>query len=403
MFKDLSLTNLDWLKNPETFVPHDKDISIKEDLAVEWNKSGVDIPVEDRKPITIKDEMKIKNPWNTVEACIEAARVIMQQGIMGKDLLAGLRGNFTEEIIKDAVPSLKKLVASEGVVGTIAIDLRGKGEHDAMIKASSNSPYKKYFKCVLMTPEQALNSSLVEHRKGTIKASMEISNLDSLIANVDSETETTMIYKPLGLPVVAFRGDLDDTMYNDTLVEVGALEDITEDEKKTIEASSKDAYEKTKKLFTLINNKRKAKKQVAAQKNIKAKNKANEYKMMKSSLCDINFESAPPADLDGVEISNAPDIGLEKTSKYVEQPVNEVKPALADLEIEGLGCGCLDMDRIDVDPLDIYVDSPIDTIDVDPYAPINDSVYEGTDIIELEASKQKKSSMDFDLKADLDI
>jgi len=365
MMKEASLTNLDWLEDPQTFEPKDLDQSKIDDLELQWQGGG-DISMSS-PPTTIQTEMNVRNPWRSVKACVESARVFLNQGIMGKELVAALKTHFPPDVIEKAVPNLRDLVKGEGLIGCVAIDLRCDDDHTRMIKAAQQSPFKRFIKYVLMTPKQVSSHHLVE-RQATTKPSMTSGSIDGLLENKDSDCEIRLVYKPLNLPILIASQPheeyVDEEYAEKSLMELAKLGLVPDEEIKRIKEEEEKACIKLRRAFRLAYKKRIAKQKHSE--SASAPNVARDY-VLENSEMDVQFESSIPSledvevnshklsldvddasaeSLSQIEMKRNPTIGLFSIQDLELSPttakVDEVVAQLTDFELEEAG-------KVDVD------------------------------------------------------
>jgi len=407
--EDVSLTNLKWLNDPETYRPKGgKDIDKKDDLEIEWN-SSVYIPADKRPPTTIKDEMDIELPWRSAEACVEAARVLMNQGIMGKALLFQLRSRFLEETIANVVPELRQLLDFEGIIGCVAVDLRGDEKlHVNRIKAASTSPFKKFIKFVLMTPEQVSGSSHVERRFST-NTTMKKGSIDDLLSSKDETTEIQIVYKPLNMPVLLAAGPheelIDEDYLGDSVVDLSNAGYLSEDEAEEIKAQEGTPIKRLKKAFQrAVENRVKAQKEKQFS-SLKAKDHAKDYTMERSEM-DVQFGNDPKPELKGVQLTDKRSpfeakMTLESTDQQVEEMEHVPTLGLFDVDEPIVQKAAQEVNEF-VPQLEIELSNSAILDEIDPSQHLAKE-FEGTDKIDLDKIK-KPQDLDFELgDANFDI
>ncbi len=402
MLEDNSINNLSWLENKETFMPQDKDNNKRDDLEIEWGE-GMDIGKEMPKPTTINDEMKIKTPPQDPFVVVNAARILLNQGIMGHYLLQQLKSHFTIEQIKQAVSELRKLLCYEGIIGSVAIDLRGLKNHSEAIKASVKSPFKRHIACVLMTSKEALNSDLVEHRDIS-SSSSKIGSIDGLFDSNEIKKEQ-LWYKPLKLPVFIADGghveNIDNEFVDRSIIELSNLGEIDDKDIEEIK-SCDDPNEKIKKAFHLAFNK----KIVERKKNGSefAKDKSSEFNLESKMTVSVNSKPEKFVKQAVNEVKKSlEDIEINPEDKKETQLVKEVKKSLEDIEIDKNSQEDLDINLVNKNPIQPFelegVNNP--DLDIDP-APFIDEEFEGADNIDLEEEK-KFSNLDVNITPDFNI
>ena len=304
MMEDRSLSNLDWLNSPETYQPQDKDINKKDDLAIEWSGGVGDLGATELPVTTIKDEMIVRKPDDDVRTLIEYSHVLLNQGIMGVDVVRALRSRFHSEVIQRAMPELRKVMKDEGFVGTIAVDLRGTKNHKERIAAARKSPYWRFMKCVIMDKKDAKRSAFVDRKRMSSTRENDDGTISGFFAGNESHTEDITTYTPLGLKVITSREDLDDSEYDKTLIDIINLSGIAEDE-----LGEGNSAEKCKKAFKLVARKIQAERRKASSVNVA--NNPDNYKLDGGMSFDLN-----------------------KEGKKIDAQIGEVRQAMPAFEIE---------------------------------------------------------------------
>jgi len=353
MMEDRSLSNLDWLNDPKTYEPQDKDINKKDDLAIEWSGGVGDLDVTELPTTTIKDEMVVQKPDDDVRTLVEYAHVLLNQGIMGVDVVRAIRGRFYPEVIKRGMPELRKVMKDEGFVGTIAVDLRGTKNHKARIAAARKSPYWRFMKCVIMDRKDALNSSFVDRKRMSSTRENDDGTINGFFAGNESYTEDVTTYAPLGLKVVTSREDLDESEYDNTLIDIINLGGL--DEGDLGEGTS---AEKCKKAFKLVARKNQAERRKSSSVNVA--NNPDNYKLDGGISFDLNKEGKK-IDAQIGEVRQA-------------MPAFEIEMAIGDQEIsldgDQLGEVSIEMNKISSV---LYIDDKVAGIEVEmPSLPIAD-------------------------------
>jgi hypothetical protein len=118
----------------------------------------------------------------------------------------------------------------EGIVGCIAVDGRGyKNCHEAM-KVASNSPYKHFIKhvigCQCGDPHSLPSSGI----GGIVGADNKGGSVDGFLASNDiHKTELVSHCRSTMMPILAFRGDLDPSETDQTLIEMMNMSGLPEE------------------------------------------------------------------------------------------------------------------------------------------------------------------------------
>lgn len=337
------ITDYSWFDR-ETFEPQGKDINKLDEIA--FQQGGMDIGPRDDTIDTIETQMNVKNPTKDIETLIYAARILLNQGLEKKSIMKQLSYHFTEDEMKKASKKLNKLFKDEGVVGFIAIDLRSTKKHDKLIKSAKKSPYRKFYKAVLMNPEQLEEDMYVVKQK-VWSSNMKKGSIDGLLGDVIEEKHE-YYYAPLNLPIITSSENINKDWIDLTIKEILAYNNFDEKE------ISKDV-KGIKKAFVLLNRKRKE--ENSNNKSKKAEDKSNQYKM---KLAEIILDSE------------------EKYEDDLQIDSSEMKSAEINIDID-----------------------KNEELDVDPYGFV-DSSFEGIDEIILEDEKPVDKNLEVNHRSSMD-
>lgn len=342
--EDMSLNNIKWLDEAETYKPKDKDTNKKDDLAIEWN-TNLDIP-EDMPVTTIKDEMYLNQ--SLVNQIFNCAKVLMHQGLTKKTIIDQLLTHFKPEEILQAKSYLDELFKNIGFTGIVVIDLKNTDNvmKEKIFKAWKKSKYAHLTKYVLMDKND------IESRNGVTVArsydnNNEVSNIDSFIASETPVVRERYISNMFGKMVIAGYEDLPEDDYDDTLIDLVTVGQITEEEKNSLKGM--ELKEASKKLFKIIKAKENKKAETVV-------DKASEYNLKQA---DNEIDIAPEAE-------EMLDIDVEKK---------------ADNEIE------------------LTTNSEMN---VDPYQAV-DTEFKGSDAFELEEEKKAEKYLDINHRGGFDF
>jgi hypothetical protein len=367
MMRDTSLSNLEWLNDPKTYEPQDKDTDQKDDLAIEWGRG--DASVIDRPATTIKSEMKLINSDKDVETLVDYVQVLMHQGFPKEEVMRQAKTHFPQETIDAAAKHLAVVFKAEGIVGCVAIDLRYTKKPGDIVRAAMKSPFKRHIAYVIMDTESAANSSFVKHRK-IANGTTDGGGIDGFFSGSERVASSEMVYEPLNLPVIAGRADLDPEYYDATLVDLVNVAGITEGEVKKLYSAEGSAWKKLSVAFRAAMRRRFAKKAGSET----ARDRSSDYKMEASILeadvptlkvkanLNIMMDTAEP-ELDVINDSGMGDLEFTE-SNMSEFGLSGMVPS--DLEIEPetvMDDEFVGGDEFELDP----ISSPIDALKVDRY------------------------------------
>ena len=336
MLKEGSLNDFQWLLNDEGFEPKDKDNNKKDDLEVQWGTQDIDPKYSE------KQEQIIPTPIdrNNTSVIVQKARNYLNQGQMAAGIMKQLYDSYAKKDVDLAIPHLKPVLASEGIVGCIVVDVTGYKDIQAALVDASQSPYKRFVKYVLgykkdivnlpMGSKEILSSNIVNSSKNAV---------DSFLnAEEDKEPGTVAYCKELMMPVLAGYQDVDEHWKNDTLIDLVTTGNITEDDAEAIRESSLKPYQQLKCAFKLIE-----KRKYAEEKKYAERVDSKEHVVKASKLVVQISEAVKKAEL---KISETPKMSTLEVSKMVVDPdIKEVSLPEVPVEI-----GTKVKAELDVDP-----------------------------------------------------
>ena len=201
--------------------------NVKPELEVEWGMAGPQIDLDEpagKVDRNIPDECMP----DMTEKVIMFARDQQNRGRMGKKLVRALRAKFDQKTLRMAKDELRKQFAFDGVVGCVAVDGRGYKSCQDALKAAANSPYKHFIKHVIgcqcgdphMIPSAAtstlskLSAMTKEEEDKTCNAT------DAFFASGEHKTSVTAHCRSTMLPIISWRGDLDPSEMDSTMVDI---------------------------------------------------------------------------------------------------------------------------------------------------------------------------------------
>ena len=229
--KAASLVDHEWyvegILNPgkPTFDPAAEGIkkrnNVKPELEVEWGMAGPQIDLDEPAGV-VERNIPVENLENITDKVIMFARDQQNKGKMGKMLVKALRANFDQGTLKIAKSALRKQFALDGIVGCIAVDGRGYKSCQDALKAASNSPYKHFIKHVIgcqcgdphMLPQVATASLKKLSEEVTGNAT------DDFFASSDHKVAMTSHCRSTMLPILSWRGDLDPSEMDSTMLDI---------------------------------------------------------------------------------------------------------------------------------------------------------------------------------------
>ena len=390
--EDMSLNNVKWLEEAETYQPKGKDINKKDDLAIEW-KTDLSIPEE--MPVSIiEDEMIVSK--DIMQQIVDSARVLLHQGLSKKSIIRQLQAHFKPEDIKNAKDELKELFENEGFTGVFVIDLRDVDNvlRERIYKAWKKSKYSRLAKYVLMDQE-AIDSrngiTAIKSQTNEIVAG----SIDTFIDNCNKKTkdEVGLVHDMFGLPVYAGYADLPEEDYDDTYIDLLALGYITEDEKE--ELKSMPLKQASKNLYKLLRSKQNRKEVVADHsKDFKINKADNEIK-----LSEVKKQEELSVDVTKENKQFSKELEVEvKDNSMLDV---SVKKADNELEISEKPLGLLDVSVKKADN-ELEISGKDDFNIDDPYQVV-DEEFKGSDAFEFDPEKETKGEFDIDHRGSFDF
>jgi hypothetical protein len=382
MLKEGSLNDFQWLLNEEGFEPKDKDNNKKDDLEVQWGTQDIDPKYAE------KQEQIVPTPVdrNNTSVIVQKARNYLNQGQMAAGVMKQLYDSYAKKDVDLAIPHLKPVLASEGILGCIAVDVTGYKDIQAALVDVSQSPYKRFVKYVLgykkdvvnlpMGSKEILSSKIVNSSKNAV---------DSFLnAEEDKEPGTVAYCKELMMPIMAGYQDVDEHWKNDTLIDLATVGNITEDDVEAIRKSSLKPYQQLKCAFKLIE-----KRKHAEDKKYAERVDSKEHVVKASKLVVQVLKAVKKAEL---KISETPKMSTLEVGKMVVDPdIKEVSLPEVPVKVDKKANAELDVDPTnpslfsDVNVIDNTVEPELDVNPVNPslFSDINvneDSTVEQLDV-----------------------
>jgi hypothetical protein len=215
-----------------TFDAESEDIrkrnNVKPELEVEWGGAGPNVDLNE--PAGVVERNIPEENLEDVDSIIVFARDMMNRGMPGASIVRELKAKFDQTTLKKAQSGLRKQFALDGIVGCIAVDGRGYKDCHAALKAASCSPYKHHIKyvigCHCGDPQLIpLNSSL-----GIGKVVKSSGNAVDDFLGSEAEHKTAMVShcRSTMLPILSFRGDLDPSEMDQSLLDLMNMSGLPE-------------------------------------------------------------------------------------------------------------------------------------------------------------------------------
>ena len=321
MFKDASLNNLQWLRDGITVVPNSKDNDTKDDLELQWNYGDLG---EDYS--ASPEAEKMPTPCDSTGEIVQKAREFLNQGLATNQIWTVMLQSYTPEEVTVAKKAWadQKMSNLDGIVGKIALDVRGYSDLKDALRHASKSPFKKFIKYVVGYKGDNVLKIAMNTKDFIAEAESCGNATDDFLASETKTANKKTFVKELMMPVLAHSFDLDDSEADSTLIELSGANHITEADIKDLKANHKTAYSRIRAAFQLIDQK----KQKKASSDYKGKVNIAEHVILKADN-EIEFEGeAMPA----IQVD---DVALP-TSEDVNFPVND----LGEVEVEK-DCGMI--------------------------------------------------------------
>jgi hypothetical protein len=404
---ETALADFDWLKNPKTYTPKDKDINKKDDLEIEWGVgSGIDIGITPA-PTTIKDEMDLHSELGLAKY----ARHLMMQGLVPKQIMSGLIARFGKDLVRDAIPELKALFANAGIIGCVAVDSRDYKTCQQAVKVASKSPFKRHIRFALMNEGCAncVYFNCQSCNKGSVRFAS-TDSVDNFLGLKDAEVDTERPFcSLLNLPVITKHDDVTEDQAKSLLAEMVMREEIDQSDATEILDGDATPYQMIRlAFFTLMEKAEKAERGKYGQ-----DVDVTDFQEMKREYAkDIEIDEPYQAVISDVsEIEGSPgqsdDVGLLDMEKdAVDIKAEELKAEYPDALDTGAPSETMVADVSEVEGVnavytqDIEFGEGLDEIEVetDTYT---EPEFEGIDEIDVEDEKEPEEELDVNMTPDM--
>lgn len=256
--RDAAINDLSWMQTSGLARVDDPilDISgmknpnnIKPELEMEWG-GGMEINM-DEPAGTVQRNIPKEN-LGDADAVIFFARDLMNKGLRGRQVAASLKKRFPSASLANASRGLRAMFALEGLVGRVMVDARGYKSCQAAIKATANSPYKRFVKyvygCSCGDPH-----CIPVNETGLMDGIQESSGngFDDFMASGSGHTASMMVShcRSTMLPVIAAMGDLDKSYLDETMTEMMNMTALPEGVVKGIRAMDSNNLSKARAAF----------------------------------------------------------------------------------------------------------------------------------------------------------
>ncbi len=281
-----------------TFDPKEEGIkkrnNTKPELEVEWGNAGPQVDLNEPAGKVVRNIPK--EDLAGAKDVIIFARDQMNRGRMGKALTAALKAKFDTKSLKSAAGQLRELFALQGIIGCIAVDGRGYRNCQDAVKAASHSPYKGLIKYIMGC--ECGDPHCIPTGQGTAIGPIAGSSgnaVDDFFAS-EAPRKTAMVShcRSTMMPILSWRGDLDQSMVDQTLIDLGNMTGLPESvrsSQKSEKISSN--IERVRDAFRMVN----ARNERVASEKYSGKVDNSEH-IVRAYDNEIEFGSLPMGDLD---------------------------------------------------------------------------------------------------------
>ena len=202
--------------------------NVKPELEIEWSGAGPNVDLNE--PAGVVQRNIPEENLEDADSIILFARDMMNRGMPGASIVRELKAKFDQTTLKKAQEGLRKQFALDGIVGCIAVDGRGYKNCQAALKVASLSPYKHHIKyvigCRCGDPQLIpLNSGFDIGRVGNLTGN---AVYDFLGSETGHKTAMVSHCRSTMLPILSFRGDLDPSEMDQSLLDLMNMSGLPE-------------------------------------------------------------------------------------------------------------------------------------------------------------------------------
>lgn len=359
ILKEGSLTDLTWLENgmlnpgEVTFHPSNEGLNnVKPDAQDQWGYGDISPIFDEEISGAVKRHIP-EEDLGDVAPVVIFARHMMNQGATSPVIDREIKARFTKEEMRKGLRGLKSLFAMDGIIGRFAIDARGYENCKQAKQAADKSPYKRHLKFVIgcscgdphMIPVQDAGLEMVAST-GNVA--------DDFFAMDEAPYEVKEIphCRSTRLPLYASIDDFDESWQNDLMMVVENVSGVPADEAKRLRMLDEKPVKKAQQMFKAID-----RAASSGRRRYSEPVDASEY-MIEAAENEIELATEAMAD---IEIDAAP-------GDFIG---DEVPSILAELE------------------------------DVDMTLDSEGTIFEGSDVIDLDEMKIAESDIDIDMDSEL--
>lgn len=214
---DDPILNIDSMRNPN---------NIKPQLEMEWGIGKGDINLDE--PAGCVERNIPKDQLGDAKSVIMFARDQMNRGVRGSKVVQSLKNKYPKELLFMAKEGLHEMFGMEGLVGRIMIDARGYKNCKVALDLVANSPYKSFIKYVYGCDcgEPHIVASNETDVIGKIQDSTG-NGMDDFMSDKSYTSKMKELCCSTMLERIG-RGDLDDSMMDETLIDMNNLASLPE-------------------------------------------------------------------------------------------------------------------------------------------------------------------------------
>jgi hypothetical protein len=314
----------------------------KPDLMVEWGIGGPDVDINE--PAGEVQRNIPEDAQADAGSVIVFARDMMNRGYRLSKVASALKSKFGRDTLLKARSGLEEIFKGSGLIGRVAIDAKGYRSCSEALKAASNSPYKRFIRCVAHCE---CGEPHIMPYGGSSTFSEEVSTgnpTDDFLASERQEKSRMAAHcRSTMLPVVASIGDLDPSEMDSTLVEVMNVTGLPSGIKDEIMASKVSNISKLKAAFRYLD-----KMADESEKDKYAGKVSSSEHKLSNSLMEFDIIQPMEGDLDVVDEVGL--INMDDMSAEPPEPMDVEMDQFLEPEFEGTG--------------EVPVDDPFQTPDV---------------------------------------
>jgi len=357
ILKEGSLTDLTWyedgMKVPGeiTFNPEGSKNpnNTKPEAQDEWGYGDIS-PIFDEDIAGTVDRHIPLQDLGDVAPVVIFARDLMNKGADAKTVDREIKANFTKEEMRQGLKGLKELIAMDGIIGRFAIDARGYDSCSHAKMAANNSPYKRYLKFVIgCTCGDPHMIPVSDEKLEMVASTGNVADDFFAMSDAPHEVKTIPHCQSTRLPLYASVDDLDPEWTNDLLTVVENISGVPAGELEKIKMLDAQPIKKAQLLFRVLD-------KIAEKKEVEKYSKSVDVSdfMIEAGENEIELSSEP-----------LPDIDIDGTAgDFMGQ---EVPSVLAEAE------------------------------DIDMTMNANGTIFEGSDVIELDDEIEIQADLDIDI------